>query len=40
MVIKNSDDKTKLTNIGVCMLFVTPTWMVQIILVKACITQA
>ena len=40
MVIKNSDDKTELTNIGVCMLFVIPTWMVKILLVKACITGA
>ena len=40
MVIKNSADKTELTNIAVCMLFLIPTWMVKILLVKACITQA
>lgn len=40
MGIKNSDDKTELTNIGVCMLLVIPTWMVKIMLVKACITHA
>lgn len=34
MVIKNSDDKTELTNIGVYMLFVIPTWTVKILLVK------